>query len=478
MTKHNFLGRQHSMKKVLFLPLVAGALLAGACRDINVPDYNEPLLGDLQDHPTSGLVKAAATGMLDASRQDAANYVRYTGILGREAYYLDTNESRYVTELVTGVMDPSSFAGGGLWTNRYRSIRTGNVILSSLDKLPSNDDLSAAQKEGIRGWVKMIQALDLLAIANTREVAPIDIAESPTAEPAPFVNQAAMFTRIYKLLDESRVHLSAAGSSFAFPLPTGFSQFNLATPAKVRQVNFAIRSRADILRLNYAQAKLDVDSSFVTTAGTDRASFNIGVYYNFSTAAGDLPNSSLPAAAPQVADTMLRVDAQKNGATTDARYTLKVGTRSGGAYRSFLEIKSNLNFRLYNQSPFYGSGSQASPIPIVRNEELILIRSEARWFTGDKVGAMADLNFVRVNSGGLAPLATPATDADYITALLYERRYSLLYEGGFRWMDLRRYNMLGTLTNYPRPGNKSPAYFPIPFAECLARPTGTAACNK
>ena len=464
------------MKRFLALPLLAGALLAGACSDINVPDYNEPLLGDLQDHPSSGLVKAAATGMLDASRQDAPNYVRYTGILGREAYYLDTNESRYITELVTGVMDPSSFAGGGLWTNRYRSIRTGNVLIAALGKLPSNDDLSPAQKEGIRGWAKMIQALDLLAIANTRQTAPIDIPDAPTADPAPLVDQAALFTRIYKLLDESKTHFAAAGSSFAFPLPTGFSQFGFTTPAKMTLVNRAIRARVDILRLDYAQALTDVNASFVSTAGTDRASFNTGVYYNYGTGAGDLPNSSLPSASPQVADTMLRHDVQKNGTTPDARYTLKVGTRSGGAYRSYLNISSNLNFRLYNANPFYGSGGQASPIPIVRNEELILIRAEAKWKTGDLAGAIADLNFVRVNSGGLAA-RTDLTDANFLDALLYERRYSLLYEGGFRWMDLRRYNLLGTLSNYPRAGDKSPSYFPIPFAECLARPSGTAGCS-
>jgi hypothetical protein len=105
----------------------------------------------------------------------------------------------------------------------------------------------------------------------------------------------------------------------------------------------------------------------------------------------------------------------------------------------------------------------------VRNEELILSRSEARWFTGDRPGALADLNFVRTNSGGLPAIAMPGTDEEFITALLYERRYSLMYEGGYRWLDLRRFGRLGTLTNYPRPGDKSIEFFPIPFVECLAR---------
>jgi hypothetical protein len=462
------------MKRILCLPLLAGALLAGGCRDLTVPDYNEPLLGDLQDNPTSTLVKASATGMLDISRRDAANYVRYTGILGREAYYTDPNESRYVTELVSGVLDPSSFAGGGLWTNRYRSLRTGNVLIAALDKLPVNDTLPTTQKEGIRGFVKLIQAHDLLAIANTRATAPIDIPESPLDAPAPLVDQAALRARIYKLLDESYTHLGAAGSSFAFPLPSGFSQYGLNTPSGMRQVNKAIRARVDILNLNYAQALTDVGGSFITTAAGDRATLNKGAYYNFSGAAGDLTNG-VTSANPQVVDTLLRTQAQKQpGGALDARFVLKTGSKS---MRDFFGIKSNLLFRLYNQNPFFGPGGTASPIPIIRNEELVLIRAEARWYTGDKPGAMADLNYVRTNSGGLAALATPATDAEFLSALLYERRYSLLYEGGFRWMDLRRYNMLGTLDNYPRQGDRIPAYFPIPFAECLARPSGTAGCS-
>jgi hypothetical protein len=90
---------------------------------------------------------------------------------------------------------------------------------------------------------------------------------------------------------------------------------------------------------------------------------------------------------------------------------------------------------------------------------------------------MSDLNFVRTTSGGLAPLAQPLTDNDFRDALLYERRYSLLYEGGFRWMDLRRFGLLGNFDNYPRQGDRIPQYFPIPFAECLARPSGTAGCS-
>jgi hypothetical protein len=101
------------------------AMASAACTDITTPDYNRPDVPSLEGTPNATIVNAATVGMLVSSRLDAVNYVRYLGILGREAYYLDQNESRYVSELVGGNLNSSSFAGGGLWTNRYGTVQQG-----------------------------------------------------------------------------------------------------------------------------------------------------------------------------------------------------------------------------------------------------------------------------------------------------------------------------------------------------------------
>jgi hypothetical protein len=36
-------------------------------------------------------------------------------------------------------------------------------------------------------------------------------------------------------------------------------------------------------------------------------------------------------------------------------------------------------------------------------------------------------------------------------------------------MDMRRFDRLAVFNNYPRAGDKSITYFPVPFTECLAR---------
>ena len=129
------------------------------------------------------------------------------------------------------------------------------------------------------------------------------------------------------------------------------------------------------------------------------------------------------------------------------------------APRSQAGLSSDLGFTMYS--------SNNSPVAVIRNEELILLRAEARWFTGDKRGAMEDLNLIRQSSGGLAAVTEPATDAAFVSELLRQRRYSLLFEG-HRWIDLRRFGRLDQLPK-DASGHLVHSKFPIPEAECLAR---------
>jgi hypothetical protein len=61
-----------------------------------------------------------------------------------------------------------------------------------------------------------------------------------------------------------------------------------------------------------------------------------------------------------------------------------------------------------------------------------------------------------------------------LDALLYEKRYSLLFEG-HRWIDLRHYNKLGTLPK-DLPAHKIFSKFPLPRSECIIRSAPPAGC--
>jgi hypothetical protein len=70
-------------------------------------------------------------------------------------------------------------------------------------------------------------------------------------------------------------------------------------------------------------------------------------------------------------------------------------------------------------------------------------------------------------SGGLAP-RTDLTAANFVDELLQQRLYSLLFEGGHRWLDMRRHGRIDMLPK-DKPTHKIHARFPIPQDEINAR---------
>ena len=99
---------------------------------------------------------------------------------------------------------------------------------------------------------------------------------------------------------------------------------------------------------------------------------------------------------------------------------------------------------------------------IVRNEELILIYAEANIQTNNFTEGVKALNVIR-EKHGLADYSGPLTSAALINEMLYERRYSLFFEG-HRWIDVRRYNLLNTLP-LDRPNDNVWSLFPLPVSE-------------
>ena len=62
------------------------------------------------------------------------------------------------------------------------------------------------------------------------------------------------------------------------------------------------------------------------------------------------------------------------------------------------------------------------------------------------------------------------TAGNALDELLKQKRFSLLFEGGHRWIDLRRYGRLTTTYLPPdQPEDKIHSSFPIPLPEQEAR---------
>jgi hypothetical protein len=451
------------MKATASLAAAAAMLvMAGCSDDFMVPDYNNPSIEELRDAPTPTLIAAAATGLVVAMRDefdDTNGYVSLLGILGRESYNFDGADPRFVTEMLESTLNASSPAfGGNLWNERYRNIRTATVILDALERVPVMTD---DEKEAVRGFVKTMQAHELLLVINTRDVngAALDFERDPEASPAPLAPKTETLARVSSLLDEALAHLNNGGDAFPFPLSSGFTGFD--TPATFAEFNRALKARVEIYRGNFQEALTALEASFLVT---DPSQLDLGVYHAFGTGSGDNVNELFdPGNTPDIlAHPSIVTDAElRANGEPDLRVVEKIRTVESQTTR---DITTDRAFSIYT--------SRAAPMPIIRNEELILLRAEANINLGNPDAALEDLNFIRVNSGGLEPLTSP--DQATLDELLKQKRYSLLFEGGHRWIDLRRYGRLDELP-LDRPNHRHNAAFPIPEAECLAR--GQQTCS-
>jgi starch-binding outer membrane protein, SusD/RagB family len=440
-------------------PLLLLAVLGtGACSfDISTsPNSPDPIGAN----PTRTEMQVAINGVLVAFRADFADFPLDMGIIGREVLRFDGSDPRFTGELLRGPLDPGGDAfGGDHWADQYAAIRGGNLILAVL---PTAEALSATEQSATSGFVKTIQAINYLMVLNshTQDSIPIVTDTSVVAAPAAFASNAAAFDNVVTLLEQASTELAAGGEAFPFSLPQGFGGFD--APAAFQQFNRALRARVAVYRNDFAGAIVALGGSFIDPAGPlDR-----GVYMDYGTGPGDFANplSIDPQQGENFAHPSLQtgVQFQPDGITPDQRFVDKIVTRP---LSSAAGHTSNLGWIRYP--------TPNTPIPIIKNEELILLRAEALIGQNDLVGALADINTVRTRSGGLAPLAVLADPTAALDELLYNKLYSLMFEGAHRWIDARHYGRLGTLPiDRPAPANPPDVVFstlPIPSDETNPR---------
>ena len=446
--------------KLSRLALAALAVVAGGC-SFDISNPNSPDI--IGQNPTRSQVAATANGILIATRSDMADWALDGGIFGREAYRFDGSDPRFTGELMQGPLDPGSRAfGGDHWAEEFTAIRTANDLLAVIGTASA---LTAAEQSATSGFAHTLQAYNFLIIldTHTEDSIPIDVGTSVTAPPAPFQTNAAAYDRVVALLDGAVAELDAGGATFPFTLPSGFTGFD--TPATFRQFNRALRARVAVYRGDFAGAIVALGESFINPG----AALDLGVYMDYSAGPGDFANplAISPTVGENFGHPSLRTGAQlQPGGALDQRFLDKLITRPQRSAGTPQLLTSDLGWIRYP--------SPNSPIPLIKNEELILLRAEANIGLNNLGPAVTDIDIVRTTSGKLAPYAGAVDQASLLTELLYNKRYSLMYEGGHSWIDHRHYGRLADLAvaPYERPGPPPDVIFttlPIPTAEVLPR---------
>ena len=453
--------------------LIAGALALGACGDLDIRNTNAPTVEELTGTPTRAVLARTATGIFAQAFNDVGTEIQFYALYGREGYNLLGNDPRETGEQIRGPADPTG-RHAGVWINLYSAIRTVN---SYLEALPKATGLSPEEVKASQGFAKTMKAWHMhrLAVRTGQLGVPIDVDQPITAEPAPFVSMTVAMNAAATLMDEANTDLLAGGTAFPFTVAPGYTGFT--TPATFARFNRALAAKMAVHRATFlscttcwAQASTAMNASFVTTTGLP-GSLSTGVNFAYSTASGEPQN---PVSEPITNNRLWIHPSIVTGAQNmpngqpDRRLTNKV--RDAGRLQNLNDLTSRYKPIMYNSAADPTAANLGAPIPWINNEELLLLRAEIRWNTNDKPGAIEDLNLVRLHAGGLGPTAVTAgsSNDDFVTELLYNRLYSLMWAQGTRWIDARRYNRLNQLP-IDRTGDTRYTNMIIPAAECDSR---------
>jgi hypothetical protein len=420
----------------------AAIIFFSACKK-DYGNLNGPTVEAYQNNAAVAELNNLVSGTESGMRNSIAFYLDETGTIGRELYRFSNSEPRYVTDLLgasNAELSGSNFYISTPWASRYRVVKNCNVLI---DAANSTTLISVAQRKAYIGFAKTIEAYQLLMNLNLTYNNGIRIDVANPDNLGPIVDYNAALASISSLLDDGKNDLS--GSEVAFPL-AGFGQLNNA--AGLVKFNRALAARVDVYQQKWTDALTALNESFFDLNGD----FNSGVNHVFGTGSGDQLN---PAFLPQNQNGEVRVAHPsyaadiKPGDDRISKATLRNSTASIPA-----GLSSNRDVWVYT--------SGTAPISIIRNEELILIYAEANIQLNNFDEAIDALDIIR-NKHALSDYSGAQTQDALIDEMLYERRYSLFFEG-HRWIDMRRYNRLDQLP-LDRPDDDVWSEFPLPVTE-------------
>jgi hypothetical protein len=431
-----------------YLPLLwlitAVMCLFASCKVDPIADPNNPGLGSIEQNATRGEIQNVVDGTESGMRNDMDFYFDDVGVIGREFYRFATSDPRYTSELLgsgNSTLDNTTFYITRPFESMYRVVKNTNILIAALQntKAAISDE---ERKVGI-AYAKTIQAYEFLLAFNLEYGNGIRVDVANPDSLGPFLSKEESLNAIQDLLNTANTDLKSNTTAFPFNssifgnVASEFSKFNRALAARVA-----------VYRKDWPQANTALSESFLNLTG----SLTAGAYYLFSTAGGDLLNLQFYPLNSSGETRVVQPNFISDAETGDTRVLAKTSKRTSAESQDGLSS-------LYD---FYVYKTNDARIPIIRNEELILLYAEVQAQLADPVNAVKAINIIR-HSASLGDY-TGATDLNsLINEILKQRRYSL-YGEGHRWIDMRRYDKLDELP-IDRPGDDVWVEFPRPANE-------------
>jgi starch-binding outer membrane protein, SusD/RagB family len=424
------------------LAVALPVFIAAGCEVDPIEDPNNPGAGPISMDATLSEIQNLVDGTESGMRDDINFYFDDVGVIGREFYRFSTSDPRFTSDLLgkaSAVLDNNTFYITNPHGSRYRMIRNANILIDALTNTTAT--ISEAQRKAGIAYAKTVQAYQYLLALNLLYDNGIRIDVKDPDNLGPYLNRQQSLDAIMNLLNEANTDLKDNPS---FPFRTTLYS---SIPAQFSRFNRALAARVAVYKQDWAAANTALSESFFSLTGNLRT----GVYHYYSTTGGDqlnqmfFPRNSEGEA--RVAQPSFITDAEPN-----ERRLIKVPKRD--AVTSQDGLSSDYDFFVYQ--------SNSDSIPIIRNEELILLYAEVKAQTGAATEAVNAINIIR-QAAGLGSYGGATGRDNLITEILKQRRYSL-YGEGHRWIDMRRYDLLSQLP-IDRPGDDVWKQFPIPANE-------------
>ncbi|MEP0987622.1 RagB/SusD family nutrient uptake outer membrane protein [Ekhidna sp.] len=425
-----------------------------ACTLDDIENPNAPTVSSFEQGASQQDLRLLTTGLEAIMRNDLGFHYQTVSILGREYNDLTQVDPRYTGEILVGPLDNNGFLTTRAYAAWYKIVQSANLIIAAVDN--SSTALSEAELDGYRGYARTMKAYALLMVANRQFTNGIRLDVSDPDNLGGFVSYDNALTAIRTMLNDANTELLNAASGtdeFDFALSSGFTGFD--TPSTFAEFNRALAARVAIYQDDKTAALGFLADSFLD----ETASLDEGPAHVFGLTGNDIANPLfyVPNQQRYMAHPSFEADAEA-GDTRIAEKTSLFDPEDdpdlGPITVTFDGLSGDRQVTLYS--------SNVDPVPIMRNEELLLIYAEANIGTNN-VEALRVLDIIRAAAGLGASAANPAVDAEVEDEMLTQRRYSLFGEG-HRWVDLRRYDRLSDLP-LDRTGDTRISEFPTPFAE-------------
>jgi hypothetical protein len=445
--------------------VIAATLVLAACSVPDVPYFTAPT-----SVPTSPAgVQNALTGLFGGTEADAGFIATYAGF-GRDAGEFTNADARGIQYPLGVTPYPNAF--GGVWVAEYQNVLQAQEMLAAIPHV--SPAYSAAQAASLSGIIRTVEALNYMMVAEAHDtlgIAILPASHTGVAAPPAVCNKDA-WAYIVALLDSANDSLVIAGSAPPpVQIPTGYGGVSTSSGPGTQLGSFASFNRALAAKANleqaYAIARTPTSGSAAPTP-TTRGSPDVP---SLNTALADLaasamynPGALAPTPAPQFVAgpyTVVEDFSSQSGAPTNPYFSSSSLVAMLNDFVADVDTAHDLRWKAKItvnpfpvQLPVYNVVASkytynmypgpSAPIPVVREEELVLWHAQIELGLGNLAAALADVNEVRTAVGGLPPFP-PSVASTYTSmrdSLMKEQRISTTFElSGDRTIAIRMYGM-------------------------------------